>query len=623
MTGHLVDVASYQGALSIDDVIAAGFGGVNLKISHGTGTRSVHPDVAGWARRAVERGLTVCTFHFLDASAPGADQALCAHTRLAELGLEIGTAHQVDCESDATEAILREYVTTMTALLDRPVAIYTGDWWWTAPGRRWQGATLSPYLWAAPNNGYPGHYPGDVSEHWAAGYGGWPELSIMQYAVGPLVIPGRPPQTISVSKSAIRNPRIWRVLTGGTSVRPVCDLEDLEHFAGQPVADPWADPAQRDWHEAPARRAAPRAPLDQGDARTTRAAWVVVPSLNALLAELNRVAPDRDKASDGSIGDYQHSTGTSGHNPDDTPGTTAESTDADSIPEVRARDFDADLRVSGLTMERVCQYLITECRAGRITWIKYVIFNARIWSASSGWVTKTYNGANPHDKHMHVSSKSDTASENDTRPVGLASLVEDDVSEADVVNALKSAAGKTAAAQATWGTDNVIAAPGNPGPGTNPDGTPVNTHWTPSAYLQNTYQEAKWAREAARSARDDLKLLQTALLAAIKNADDGEAVITAVRAESAKLAQQATANEVNDAATAAAVASAAAELRAIRQVLETSGGDPDLVPVLERLEALPDLIRTTGTQAGEAAAASVLTRLADAQEAEAQVLRGE
>ena len=152
--------------------------------------------------------------------------------------------------------------------------------------------------------------------------------------------------------------------------------------------------------------------------------WVVVPALEALRLELNAVAPGRDKTSDGGIGNLAHAAAPSGHNPDES--GAPEDHDADTINEVRARDFDVDLNRPGLTMERIAQHLITECRAGRITWIKYVIYNRRIWAASSGWVTRVYAGSNAHDHHMHVSCKPDTASENSTRPVGLASLVEDD-----------------------------------------------------------------------------------------------------------------------------------------------------------------------------------------------------
>lgn len=159
--------------------------------------------------------------------------------------------------------------------------------------------------------------------------------------------------------------------------------------------------------------------------------WIVVASLEALRAEFNSVFPNRDKTSDGGIGDQAHATGSSGHNPDET--GQPEDYDADSIDEVRARDFDADLRHPTVDMERVCQYLVGECRAGRMTWIKYLIFNRRIWRASAGWKQEAYTGASPHTEHLHVSCKPDTASENNTRPVGLATLVEVDMDQNELL----------------------------------------------------------------------------------------------------------------------------------------------------------------------------------------------
>lgn len=63
--------------------------------------------------------------------------------------------------------------------------------------------------------------------------------------------------------------------------------------------------------------------------------------------------------------------------------------------------------------------------------------------------------------------------------------MEDGVSQADVIAALKSPEGQKLLAQA-FNVDNVVTAPGDPKPGTNPDGTPVNTHWAPASYLKET-----------------------------------------------------------------------------------------------------------------------------------------
>jgi hypothetical protein len=216
LTRFVLDIASYQGSLTLADVVRAGFTGVNLKVSHGLTQTSVHPNVQSWARNARGAGLTVSTFHWLNASASGAEQAAYAFDSLAALGLTTRAAHVVDCEANAPEQTLRAYVAEMTGLLGRPIAIYTGDWWWKPRG--WDGAGLSPYLWGAPNSGYLPAYPSDSSEHWRTGWGGWPEFAALQYAVGPLTFPDGTVGLINVSKSAIRDNGIWAVLTEGSTM---------------------------------------------------------------------------------------------------------------------------------------------------------------------------------------------------------------------------------------------------------------------------------------------------------------------------------------------------------------------------------------------------------------------
>jgi hypothetical protein len=214
VTFYLADIASYQDGIRIEQVVAAGFG-VNLKTSHGLGRKSVHPDIAAWATSAVARGLKVSTFHWLTPDAPGEQQAEYAFRQLVQLGLHQGTVHQLDVECEPAPALssVRGYLTRMTQLLGRPVVLYTGDWWWTKQ-RAWNVSDLTPYLWSAPNAGYLGAYPGDGSPHWRAGYGGWADLAVMQYAVKTL-----PGTSIKVSMSAVRDESIWRSLTG-TMGRP-------------------------------------------------------------------------------------------------------------------------------------------------------------------------------------------------------------------------------------------------------------------------------------------------------------------------------------------------------------------------------------------------------------------
>lgn len=112
-------------------------------------------------------------------------------------------------------------------------------------------------------------------------------------------------------------------------------------------------------------------------------AWRVARSLDQLLAQLNALAPQRSKLSDGAKGDTAHSSRTSDHNPD-----------ASGV--VRARDFTHDPR-GGLDCHRLAAQLV----AARDPRIRYIIWDRRIWTPSKGW--QPYHGPNLHTKHLHLS----------------------------------------------------------------------------------------------------------------------------------------------------------------------------------------------------------------------------
>jgi hypothetical protein len=118
--------------------------------------------------------------------------------------------------------------------------------------------------------------------------------------------------------------------------------------------------------------------------------WRVARSLDVLLGQINELAPNRDKASDGSICDTNHSPD-SDHCPHDIAGL------GENV--VTARDFDHD-PANGADMGEISETL----RLSRDPRIAYVIFNRRIFSATSQpWTWRTYTGTNPHSGHMHVS----------------------------------------------------------------------------------------------------------------------------------------------------------------------------------------------------------------------------
>jgi hypothetical protein len=102
--------------------------------------------------------------------------------------------------------------------------------------------------------------------------------------------------------------------------------------------------------------------------------------------------PDRDRRSDGWIGDLRHSSRPSDHNPDPANGV------------VRATDTDRD--VSGKAkpdlMPDIADQLRLAAKAGEKR-ISYIIFAGRIASSRMGWRWRPYKGSNPHDHHLHVS----------------------------------------------------------------------------------------------------------------------------------------------------------------------------------------------------------------------------
>lgn len=136
----------------------------------------------------------------------------------------------------------------------------------------------------------------------------------------------------------------------------------------------------------------------------------LAPCLDQLRDQFDELNPNRDKASDGWIGDLAHcpadGSGTSDHCPD-------------AVGMVHAIDVDEDLRVLGVTLMSIVRTIVEDCRAGRETRLKYVIYERTIWSASWGWTAREYTGSNPHDKHGHFSAKTDTANENSRREWNL------------------------------------------------------------------------------------------------------------------------------------------------------------------------------------------------------------
>ena len=120
--------------------------------------------------------------------------------------------------------------------------------------------------------------------------------------------------------------------------------------------------------------------------------WRVAKSLLKLRDQVNARAPNRDKSSDGTIGDASHQSRSSDHNPWVVDG---------GIGVVTAIDISND------PAHKVVSRDIAEAiRASKDSRVKYVISNRQIFSSETkSWEWRTYTGPNPHTAHVHISVK--------------------------------------------------------------------------------------------------------------------------------------------------------------------------------------------------------------------------
>lgn len=126
---------------------------------------------------------------------------------------------------------------------------------------------------------------------------------------------------------------------------------------------------------------------------------VLAPALVRLRSEVNAKAPNRDRSSDGWIGDTSHSrsgmpeNGGSDHNPN------------------RRGVVDAlDIDVDGIDPAWLVSLAIKHPS------VNYVIWNRTIWSRRHGFKARRYSGSNPHTKHVHVSLRQSASAEQNNTP---------------------------------------------------------------------------------------------------------------------------------------------------------------------------------------------------------------
>jgi len=111
-----------------------------------------------------------------------------------------------------------------------------------------------------------------------------------------------------------------------------------------------------------------------------------------LREQIDDAFPDRDRTSDGWIGDTRHAARKSDHNPD-------------AQGWVRAIDVDRDLNGKGRkpdVMPDLVDQIRLDAKSGNKR-ISYIIFDGKIASSKKAWAWRPYNGINKHNHHAHIS----------------------------------------------------------------------------------------------------------------------------------------------------------------------------------------------------------------------------
>lgn len=136
--------------------------------------------------------------------------------------------------------------------------------------------------------------------------------------------------------------------------------------------------------------------------------WKLCAAAEQMRKEINALYPNRDKRSDGAVGDTSHQARKSDHNPDWENGGF-----------VRAIDIDEDLlgakKPDPVEANKLCLQLVELGKKDKR--LKYIIFEGKIYSATYKWASKPYTGVNAHSHHIHVSFN--VSGDTDGRPFNI------------------------------------------------------------------------------------------------------------------------------------------------------------------------------------------------------------
>lgn len=134
--------------------------------------------------------------------------------------------------------------------------------------------------------------------------------------------------------------------------------------------------------------------------------YFLSPALAQLRDQINEQYENRDKASDGWIGDASHQARPSDHNPD---------WEDEGI--VRAYDLDEDL-VVGMTVvgeaQPLADALLLDPRTRYVIYEGRIAYGVHVTGVPRGW--QPYTGPNAHRHHIHISVRRGAVYDRDGRP---------------------------------------------------------------------------------------------------------------------------------------------------------------------------------------------------------------
>lgn len=143
--------------------------------------------------------------------------------------------------------------------------------------------------------------------------------------------------------------------------------------------------------------------------------WKRCKALIQLVSQVNAAYPGRDTSSDGSVGDADHASRDSDHNP-------WVIDPADNVGVVTAQDIDEDLNETTHSIKGIVDAIV----ASRDIRVKYVIYEGQMCRSYpahglKAWEWGPYTGKNAHKHHAHISVKAEKEFWNDDSPWSIGS----------------------------------------------------------------------------------------------------------------------------------------------------------------------------------------------------------